>query len=240
VSPRRRIIGPAGRNVGGRVAIKGPLTAAGEATIPVAISARHVHLTAASVRRLFGAAHALRVHSRLSQPGQFAARETVTLVTRHGQLTDVRVVGPVRSANQIEISRSEAVLLGLEAPLRVSGRLAKTPGIRMVGPAGSVALAHGVVLAKRHIHMSPADARRLGVRDREIVQVAVDTDGRGLIFGDVVVRASPDYQLELHLDTDEGNAAGLKTGDPVRLICPVDARARLHGRPPPQAAVERD
>ena len=206
---------------------------AGDATIPVAISARHVHLTEASIARLFGPGHALRVHAQLSQPGQFAARETVTLLTRHGHLTHVRVVGPARSANQIEISRSEAVLLGLDAPVRVSGQLAKTPGIRVVGPAGSVTLAHGVLVAKRHIHMSPSDARRFGVRHRQVVSVAVAHRGRDLVFGDVVVRVSSDYQLEMHLDTDEGNAAGLKSGDPVQLIAPVNARGRLHEPPPP-------
>ena len=225
--PRTRTAGRVSRGAVAEGTGKRGRVFAGDATIPVAISARHVHLTAASVARLFGPEHALRVHTPLSQPGQYAARETVTLLTPHGHLTHVRVVGPARSANQIEISRSEAVLLGLDAPVRVSGQLAKTPGIRVVGPAGSLTLAHGVVVAKRHIHMSPADARRFGVRDRQIVSVAVAHHGRDLVFGDVVVRVSRDYQLEMHLDTDEGNAAGLKSGDPVQLMFRVDARARL-------------
>jgi propanediol utilization protein len=210
-----------------------PRSAARDATIPVAVSARHVHLTAAAIGRLFGAGHALSIHSLLSQPGQWAARETVTLVTRRGKIEHVRVVGPPRSANQVEISRTDAVTLDLEPPVRVSGRLAKTPGVRLVGPAGSVLLDHGVVLAKRHIHVSPADARRLGLRDRELVRVAVNVRGRDLIFGDVVVRMSPDYRLELHLDTDEANAAGIVTGDPVHLMHRISERARIHERVPP-------
>jgi acetate kinase len=198
-----------------------------DAVVPVAISARHVHLTPASVARLFGPEHVLSVHSQLAQPGQFAAEETVTLIGPHGELPHVRVVGPPRTEDQVEVSRSEALKLGLDAPVRVSGQLAGTPGVTLVGPAGTITLEHGVVLAKRHIHMTPDDARRLGVHDREIVEVAVDSHGRDLVFGDVVVRVSSDYRLEFHLDTDEGNAAGLHDGDPVRLLTPVLVRARL-------------
>jgi len=207
-----------------------PRTAVDDATLPVAVSARHVHLTARAISRLFGAGHVLRLHSLLSQPGQFAAKETVTLVTHRGQIEHVRVVGPARAANQVEISRSDAIALDLDPPVRVSGELTKTPGVRLVGPAGSIRLEHGVVLAKRHIHMSPADAQRLRLRDHDIVRVAVNVRGRDLIFGDVVVRVSPDYRLELHLDTDEANAAGLITGDPVRLVHRLPDRARIHER----------
>lgn len=198
-----------------------------EATVPVAISARHVHLTAATVARLFGPDHVLGVHSPLAQPGQFAAMETVTLVGPRGELPHVRVVGPPRAEDQVEVSRSDALKLGLDAPVRLSGQLAGTPGVTLIGPAGTIALDHGLVLAKRHVHMTPDDARRFGVHDREIVEVAVDSRGRDVVFGDVVVRVASDYQLEFHLDTDEGNAAGLHDGDPVRLLTPVMVRAQL-------------
>ena len=198
-----------------------------DALLPVAISARHVHLTPASIARLFGPGHVLKVHSPLAQPGQFAAEETVTLIGPRGELPHVRVVGPPRDQDQVEVSRSEALMLGVDAPVRLSGQLAATPGVTLVGPVGRIALDHGVVLAKRHIHMAPDDARRFGVHDREIVEVAVDSRGRDLIFGDVVVRVSNDYRLEFHLDTDEGNAAGLHDGDPVRLMTPLVVRARL-------------
>jgi acetate kinase len=142
-------------------------------SIPVAISARHVHLTVETVAKLFGEAHGLHVSTPLLQPGQFAAAETVTLVGPRGRLEHVRVVGPERSADQVEISRSDEFLLGIEAPVRESGRLAGTPGVRLEGPAGAVELEHGVICAQRHIHMSPADADVLGLADGDTVDVAV-------------------------------------------------------------------
>lgn len=182
--------------------------------IPVAISAHHVHLTQATIDRLFGENHALMPRSPLSQPGQFAAYETVALVGPRGRLEHVRVLGPPRTADQVEISRTDARTLGLEAPLRLSGDLDATPGLTLEGP---VVLTSGVVCALRHIHMSPADAERLNVRDREIVEVAIDAGGRPVIFGDVIVRVSPAYRLELHLDTDEGNAAEVGPGTVAHL-----------------------
>lgn len=186
--------------------------------IPVAISARHVHLTQATLDALFGPGHVLQVKSPLSQPGQFAAHETIALVGPRGRLDAVRVLGPPRGEDQIELSRTDEVILGIDAPLRVSGDLAHTPGIELVGPAGRVRLTHGVVTPLRHIHMSPEDAQRFGVRDRQSVSVAVDSHGRDLVFADVVVRVSPQYRLELHLDTDEGNAAGVDRGATARLL----------------------
>ncbi|HTP38841.1 MAG TPA: phosphate propanoyltransferase [Steroidobacteraceae bacterium] len=198
------------------------------ASIPVAISARHVHLTQPTVERLFGAGHQLREHAPLTQPGQFAAVEKVTLAGPHGRIAEVRVVGPTRSENQVEVSRTDELRLGVDAPVRLSGQLSRTPGITLIGPAGSVHLDRGVITASRHIHMTPADARRLGVHDREKVSVAIDSDGRDLIFGDVIVRVAPDFRLELHLDTDEGNAAGLHPGDTGQLLTPTALRARVH------------
>jgi acetate kinase len=197
------------------------------ASIPVAISARHVHLTEASVAILFGAAHALQVHAPLTQPGQFAAVETVTLIGPRGRLEHVRVVGPARSEDQVEISRSDQFVLGIEAPVRESGRLAGTPGLRVEGPCGAVELEHGVICAQRHLHMTPADADVLRLRDGDTVEVAVTGHERGLIFGDVLVRVAPEYHLELHLDTDEGNAAGLHPGEDGLLIAPTGRIARV-------------
>lgn len=188
------------------------------ASIPVAISARHVHLTQATVDTLFGAGHRLQPRSPLLQPGQFAAHETVTLIGPSGRLEHVRVLGPTRAADQVEISRTDERLLGIDAPVRLSGDLESTPGIVLVGPAGRVALAGGVVCALRHIHMSPSDAERLKVQDGQVVQVAAGSHSRAVIFDDVVVRVSPQYRLELHLDTDEGNAAGVEPGTLARLL----------------------
>lgn len=189
-------------------------------TIPVAISARHVHLTADNIDRLFGPGHPLHTRKALSQPGEFAAEETVTLVGPRGSIPKVRVVGPAREDDQVEISRTDEMILGLDAPVRVSGDLKATPGITLLGPAGQVTLTHGVVLAQRHVHMSPTDAQRLGVKNGQIVQVLIHSPHRSLIFGDVVVRVSAHYALELHLDTDEGNAAGVMPGEQATLLVP--------------------
>jgi acetate kinase len=178
-------------------------------TIPVAVSARHAHLSAATIERLFGAGYRLRERAPLSQPGQFSAEETVTLIGPRGRLERVRLLGPPRAADQIEISRSDEFVLGVDAPVRLSGDLAGTPGITIEGPRGRVTIDSGVICARRHIHMSPTEAARLGVSDGQVVQVKVDTDGRDLIFGDVIVRVSDDFRLELHLDADEANAAGV-------------------------------
>lgn len=188
------------------------------AGIPIAISARHAHLSQATLDKLFGPGYELRVKQALAQPGQFAAAETVTLAGPRGTLAHVRVMGPPREPDQIELSRSDEIALGIDAPLRLSGNLAGTPGIELIGPAGRVTLTSGVVNPLRHIHMSPEDARRFGVVDRERVSVAIDSDGRDLVFGDVVVRVSPQFRLELHLDTDEGNAAGVAPGTTARLV----------------------
>jgi acetate kinase len=192
-----------------------PVTA--PVTVPVAVSARHVHLSEHSIATLFGAGHVLRVHTWLNQPGQFAAEETVTLVGPKGSLPHVRIVGPARAEDQVEISRTDEIALGLNAPVRLSGELAHTPGIELIGPAGRLMLDHGVVLAQRHVHVSPAEAARLGLHDHQIVQAAVGSPERALVFNDVIVRVSPHYRAELHLDTDEGNAAGVQPGDQALL-----------------------
>ncbi len=176
--------------------------------IPISISVRHVHLSRAHVDLLFGEGYQLNEEAALSQPGQFACSETVTLVGPKDRLEVVRVLGPERKKTQVEISRTDEFTLGMDAPIRGSGRHDNTPGIRMVGPAGTLDLESGVIQAERHIHMSPADAERFGVQDKQYVMVRVG-GGRGIVFDDVQVRVSPKYSLEMHLDTDEANAADL-------------------------------
>ena len=182
-------------------------------SIPVAISERHVHLTPAVIEQLFSDHYRLNVNSTASQPHQFAARESVTLIGPRGRLRNVRIIGPPRAVNQVEISRTDAEALGVEAPIRESGDLIGTPGVIIEGPRCQVTLGTGVICAHRHIHMSPADAERLGLKDRERVEVATVGSNRELLFRDVLVRVSPDYRLESHLDRDEANAAGLRAGD---------------------------
>jgi acetate kinase len=179
--------------------------------VPIEISAHHVHLSAEHVEALFGKGHSLTPQSELSQPGQFACTQTVNLVGPKGRVERVRVLGPTRKETQVEIAMSEQFKLGVHAPIRESGDLANTPGITLEGSAGSVHIERGVICALRHIHMPPEDALRFGLGDRYVVRVRVEGD-RELVFGDVVVRVSPNYRLALHLDTDEGNAANLKTG----------------------------
>jgi propanediol utilization protein len=179
-------------------------------SIPIGVSARHVHLCPAEIEVLFG--HDLTPQSWLGQPGQFACEERVTLVGPKGQIERVRVLGPARDQTQVEISRTDGFCLGLDAPLRLSGNLQNTPGLVLVGPAGQVRLAKGTIRAQRHIHMTPEDARLFEVSDGEQVGVRVQGD-REVVFGDVVVRIDPGFRLEMHLDTDEANAADLSTGD---------------------------
>jgi len=193
-------------------------TAGADMPIPVRISARHVHLCQRTIRALFGRDYQLQPEKALGQPGQFACRETVALVGPQGRIAHVKVLGPPRSEDQIEISRTDAIALGLDAPLKLSGDVRDTPGILLEGPAGRMYLDRGVLRALRHIHMSPADAARLGVHDRQVVQVAVKDGSRRMIFDDVVVRVAANFRLECHLDSDEGNAAGIDEGAVCWLV----------------------
>jgi putative phosphotransacetylase len=185
--------------------------------IPVGVSNRHIHLSQKDVEVLFGPDYTLTVMKWLSQPGEFAAQETVTIVGPKNEIRNVRILGPARSQTQVEISRSDSFVLGVKAPLRMSGDLKGTPGIKIVGPKGEITIDEGVIVAQRHIHMTPADASRFGVADREVVQVKT-TGERSLVFGEVIVRVKESYALDFHIDTDEANAAGLKTGDTVELV----------------------
>lgn len=189
-----------------------------ELTIPIAISARHVHLTQETVEALFGAGHQLTPRNPLSQPGQFAAEEQVTVIGPKNRIERVRILGPVRSKNQVEISRTDEYFLGLDAPVRLSGHTENSPGCTLEGPAGRVELKEGVICAWRHIHMTPEDAEHFGVRDKDVVEVDVSSTDRSLTFGNVIIRVSPNYKLEMHIDTDEGNAAELSTGVRATLV----------------------
>jgi acetate kinase len=178
-------------------------------TIPIAISARHVHLTQDTVEKLFGEGHELTPYKDLSQPGQFASEEMVTLVGPKAEIERVRVLGPTRSHNQVEISRTDEFKLGIDAPVRGSGDIDNTPGITLRGPEGEVDLEKGLICALRHIHMTTKDARAFGVNHGDFVEVAVKGGERDLTFGDVLIRVKDSYALEMHIDTDEGNAAHL-------------------------------
>ncbi|MEW6165442.1 MAG: acetate/propionate family kinase [Pseudomonadota bacterium] len=179
--------------------------------IPIEISAHHVHLAQEDVEKLFGPGHQLTPEHELSQPGQFACAEKVHLVGPKGKIMNVRVLGPTRKETQVEIAMTEQFKLGIQPPIRESGDLANTPGITLEGPAGASVIPRGVICAQRHIHMSPEDAMRRGLRDKYVVRVRVAGD-RELIFGDVVVRVNPNFRLAMHIDTDEGNAASIRTG----------------------------
>ena len=173
---------------------------------PVAVSARHVHLKQEHVEILFGKGYELQSKSELSQPGQFAAQEQVAIVGPKSAIHNVRVLGPARDLSQVEVSGTDARVLGVAAPLRFSGDIAKSSAITIVGPKGSVYIEEGCIIAAAHIHMSPHDASRLQVEDSQLVDVEVKTH-RPLIFRNVKIRVSERFKLEMHIDTDEGNAA---------------------------------
>lgn len=173
----------------------------------VETSARHAHVTQETLEVLFGTGYQLTVKKMLSQPGQFASGEKITVVGEKGE-TKMSILGPCRKANQVEISATDARSLGIKAPVRESGDIAGSGACKLVGPAGEVELKEGVIVAKRHIHMTPADAAEMGVENGQIVKVLIDSEaGRKLIFDDTVVRVSDSYALAMHIDTDEANAA---------------------------------
>ncbi len=177
------------------------------AKVLVETSARHVHLTDADIETLFGKGATLTEKKPLSQPGQFACEERVTLVGPKKSIPNVIILGPARKATQVEVSLTDARTLGVTAPVRESGDIAGSGACKIVGPAGEVEIAEGVIAAKRHIHFTPEEATAAGVEDKEIVSVKIDSDGRSTTFGDVVVRVSPKFSAAMHIDTDESNAA---------------------------------
>lgn len=185
--------------------------------VPIGVSARHVHLTQADVETLFGKGYALTKKKEL-MGGQYAANETVTIVgLKLRAIENVRVLGPTRKASQVEISATDAVKLGIKAPVRESGNIKGSAPIAIVGPKGAVYLNEGCIIAKRHIHMSPADAAAAKVQDGDIVSVRVDNE-RGTTFNNVQIRVDDSFTLEMHIDTDEANASKISTGTVAVIV----------------------
>ena len=181
-------------------------------------SARHVHVTEADLKVLFGENATLTFKKALSQPGQFACEERVTLVGPKKQIANVSILGPVRSATQVEVSATDARTLGVDIAIRESGDLKGTPGCKIVGPCGEIDLVEGVIVAKRHIHMNPEDAVELNLTDKQIVSVKVVNEYRSIVFGDVVVRVRSDFSKAMHIDTDESNAGFIAPGTIGEII----------------------
>lgn len=184
--------------------------------IPVGVSNRHIHLSAQHLALLFGEGFELTVMKPLSQPGQFAANETVIVRGPKGE-QKLRILGPTRGESQVEISITDSFLLGVTPVIRMSGEIEGTPGITVVGPKGELQLEKGVIVAKRHVHFSPEEAKEFGVTDKQKIRMRTKGE-RSLIFDEVIARVSPQYALDFHIDIDEANAAGLKNGDTVELL----------------------
>lgn len=183
-----------------------------EFKIPVGISNRHLHLSNTDLEVLFGQGYQLKPTKDLSQPGQFACEETVALIGPKGSISKTRILGPVRSATQVEISKTDSFVLGLNPPVRDSGSVSGSPGVIIKGPVGQVELKEGVIIAQRHLHLHTDEAAAMGLQDKEIISVKF-TGVRETTFGNILVRVSPNFKMDLHLDTDEANAAGLNNGD---------------------------
>jgi len=190
-----------------------------ELEIPIGVSNRHVHLSPKAIERLFGSPNALTKLRDLTQPGQYACRETVDLIGPKGRINRVRILGPARKETQVEISLFDGYTLGLMPPIRDSGDLEGTPGIILQGPRGQLEISRGVICAARHIHMHPSDAARLGVRDGQRVRVRVGGI-RGLVFDNVLIRVSENFRLEMHIDLDEANAGNIRNGQTGTLLLP--------------------
>ena len=188
---------------------------AGLLFVELEASGRHVHLTKEQAVTLFG--HSLTPQRPLSQPGQFLAKERLKIIGPKGSFDNVAVLGPERKETQVEVSLTDARTLGIDAPVRISGDVKHTPGIRLLGTAGSVTLSCGVVAAQRHIHLTPADAARFGVKDKQVVRLQTFTE-RPVVFENVAVRVSPDFASFAHLDFDEANACGFQKGDLGRIL----------------------
>ncbi|TCK88031.1 putative phosphotransacetylase [Natranaerovirga hydrolytica] len=184
--------------------------------IPIGVSNRHIHLKKSDMEKLFGEGYTLQKLKDLKQPGQYAALETVSIRGPKGTIENVRILGPLRKNTQVEISLTDSFKLGVKAPIRESGQLDNTPGLTIIGPKGSVKIPNGAIVALRHIHMTPQKAEELGVKDKDIVEV--ETWGqRKCIIGNVLVRVSKDFALEMHIDLDEANASALRNNDHVIL-----------------------
>lgn len=187
--------------------------------IPIEISARHIHLCQKDLEKLFGRGYQLKKLRNLTQPGQFAAKETVNIKKGKKGIENVRIVGPLRSKTQVELSLTDAIFLRIKIPIRKSGNLKGSPGILIVGPKGKLRLKEGVICPWRHIHLSKKDAEKLNLKEGDLVQFQVKGK-RGLIFNNVMIRVSEDFRTCLHLDTDEGNACGISEKSQGTLIIP--------------------
>jgi len=185
--------------------------------IPISVSAHHIHLTEDSVEKLFGVGYKLKKLRPLKQAAEWAAEEKLTVVGPRGQIENIRVLGPCRAANQIEVSETESFHLGVDAPVRLSGKVVGTPSITLVGPAGSIQ-SSGIIIAQRHIHMNSSDAEKFNLKHGDVVEVEIPSTSRSIIFRDVVIRVNSDYSLEMHIDTDEANAANISHGGEGELI----------------------
>jgi putative phosphotransacetylase len=185
--------------------------------VPVGISNKHLHVSQEDLEKLFGPGVELHPSKDLKQPGQYAAEEKVDIVGPKGSLKGVRVLGPVRPQTQVELAFTDARTIGVSVPVKESGKLNSTPGIRLVGPAGTVDIPAGAIAALRHVHLSPEQAKEAGVTDKQMVSLKVPGE-RGLIFDNVLVRSGPGHEKEVHLDTDEANAAGLNNGMEVEIL----------------------
>ena len=184
----------------------------------VETSARHIHVSREDLEILFGKGYELTPEKELSQPGQFACEERVDVVGSKKTLSRVSILGPCRSETQVELSLTDARSIGVSAPIRESGDIKDSGGCKIIGPAGEIEIEQGVIAAKRHIHMTVADAQKYGVEDKQIVKVKIDSEGRSTVFGDVVVRVSDSYVLAMHIDTDESNAACAVPGTVGEII----------------------
>ena len=185
--------------------------------VPIGVSARHIHLTQADVETLFGKGYQLTKKKEL-MGGQFASNELVTIVgLKLRAIENVRILGPVRKASQVEISATDAIKLGIKAPIRESGKIEGSAPIAVVGPCGVIYLKEGCIIASRHIHMSPADAEKAGVKNGDVVSVKVDNE-RATTYNNVLIRVDPTFTLEMHIDTDEANAAKISTGMKAEII----------------------
>ena len=187
--------------------------------ILVEVSARHIHLKQEDMEILFGKGHTLTKIKDLSQPGEFSTEERVTVVGPKRELANVSILGPTRVATQVELSATDARSLGIVAPVRESGDVTDSGACKLIGPAGEIELADGVIVAKRHVHFTPEDAQKFGVSNKDILWVRINTHERSLIFGDVVARVSETYSTAMHIDTDEGNAVGIPKEPTYCEIC---------------------
>ncbi|MFA6627137.1 MAG: phosphate propanoyltransferase [Bacilli bacterium] len=188
-----------------------------ENKVLIETSARHLHVTEATLKALFGEGATLTPRKPLSQPGQYACEQKVTVVGPRKTIENVTILGPCRKSDQVEVSATDARTLGLPIVIRESGDTTGTPGCKLIGPKGEVIIPEGVIVAKRHIHATPEEARQLGIVDKQVVDVKVVNDTRSIVYGDVVVRVRNDFKLAMHIDTDESNAGSI-TSDTVGVI----------------------